>query len=203
MTLSVQPSPTRPDWRPLLGVFGAYAIAATALSASGVFPVIGANYFALTVVLATSGLIAAYAFHAPTRALAERLGPYGLAGFHVWRVPAALTFFWYGSHELLPDVFVTRAAWGDLVAGLLAGLIFLLPRRRATVLSFHLFGLADFILAVGTGVVLTLTTPEAMAELTRLPVSLIPLVGVPLSGATHLAALHLLATGRAGPGKTV
>jgi len=204
MTLSDTPSDARHDWRPLLAGFALYAAIAVALSAGGAYQAVSANYFALTVVLATLALVAAYAFHPPTRRLAARLGPYGLAGFHVWRIPAALAFFWYGAQGLLPDVFVTRAAWGDLLAGTFAAAIFLLPRRRATVLAFHLFGFADFVLAVGTGVALTLAAPESMTELTRLPVALIPLVGVPLSGATHIAALHLLLAGRgAGGGKRV
>ncbi|MGL4882063.1 MAG: hypothetical protein ACRC8K_13505, partial [Waterburya sp.] len=39
--------------------------------------------------------------------------------FHIWRIPAALTFFYYGSQHLLPSTFVRNAAWGDLASGLL------------------------------------------------------------------------------------
>lgn len=40
--------------------------------------------------------------------------------FNVWRVPAALAFFYYGSQGDLPTAFVRNAGWGDLIAGLLA-----------------------------------------------------------------------------------
>ena len=36
--------------------------------------------------------------------------------FNVWRVPAALAFFYYGAQGELPTLFVRNAAWGDLIA---------------------------------------------------------------------------------------
>ena len=141
---------------------------------------------------ATTGLTLLYFFSSSVQGLAKRLGPYGLAGLHVWRVPAALTFFWYGAVGALPGIFVTLAGWGDLFAGLAALAVVVLPRNRKTISAFHVFGLGDFLVAVGTGLTLTQFEIPEMATITRLPVALIPLVGVPLSGATHIAALHML-----------
>jgi hypothetical protein len=203
MTMQTLDHRPAPPWRGIATAFGIYALAAIAFAAAGGFYAVNANIFAATVALATIGLAAAYFSHGGTRAFALSLGPYGLAFFHVWRIPAALTFFWYGSQDLLPDTFVTRAAWGDLIAGLLAAALFFLPRRKATVLGFHLFGLADFMLAVGTGIFLTITASESMREITLLPVALIPLVGVPISGAAHIAALHMLLRGGKATGAEV
>ena len=47
--------------------------------------------------------------------LAEALGLRALTVFHVWRIAAALLFFWYGARHLLPETFVRDAAWGDKI----------------------------------------------------------------------------------------
>lgn len=177
--------------------FGAYAAIALTLSATGVFTALNTNVFPAVVTMATIGLTLSYFLVPSIRALAQRLGPYGLASFHVWRIPAALTFLYYGSHGLLPDTFVNLAGWGDMLAGVLAIVVFLLPRAAKTITGFHVIGLADFIVAVGTGIVLNAIDPTSMANVLLMPISIIPLVGVPLSGATHIAALHMLKTGKA------
>lgn len=179
----------------LLG-FGTYAALAIALSATGAFSAMDTNVFPAVVALATAGLTLSYFFVPSIRALAEAIGPYGLASFHVWRIPAALTFLYYGAQGLLPATFVNLAGWGDMLAGVLAVVIFLLPRRPRTVAGFHIIGFADFVVAVGTGIVLNALDPTSMSNVLLLPVALIPLVGVPLSGATHIAALHMIWTGR-------
>lgn len=177
----------------LLGFgFGTYSVLVTCLSAYGFFTAVDTNLFAATVVAATVSLAALYFLSPSVQSLARRLGPYGLAGFHVWRIPAALTFLHYGSKGLLPDIFVTLAGWGDMLAGILAVVVFLIPRSTKAITGFHIIGFTDFIVAVGTGITLTALAPESMSNVVLLPVSLIPLVGVPLSGATHIAALHQL-----------
>lgn len=172
--------------------FGAYAVAAALASGLGAFAGISANYFALTVVVATAALTLSYFLVASIRLLAQRLGPYGLAGFHVWRIPAGLAFLYYGAQGWLPDVFVSLAGWGDVLAGTLAAALMLLPRSPRLVAGFHLVGFADFVVAVVTGVTLTIFAPVSMTAIADLPIALIPLIGVPLSGATHIAALDII-----------
>lgn len=178
--------------------FGAYSAAAIWLSASGVFASLDTNVFALTIVFATLGLSLSYFLSPSVALLARQLGPYGLASFHIWRIPAALTFLYYGAQGWLPDVFVNLAGWGDMLAGVLAAIVLLIPRRTRTIAGFHIIGFADFLIAVGAGVTLNAIAPESMTNIANLPVALIPLIGVPLSGATHIAALHILATRRPG-----
>jgi hypothetical protein len=95
----------------------------------------------------------------------------------------------------LPDLFVRNAAWGDLIAGTLALALAFLPASRSGYWTFHLFGFADFVLAVGTGLMFTLADDPRMAPIITLPVALIPLFGVGISGATHLMAFDLLRRG--------
>ena len=54
---------------------------------------------------------------------------------------------------------------------------------------------ADFIVAVGTGMLLTVSEAPAIDNLRSFPVALIPLVLVPLSALTHVAAFDLLRRG--------
>lgn len=122
--------------------------------------------------------------------------------FNVWRVPAALAFFYYGAQGELPALFVRNAAWGDLVAGVLApmvvlGLAHIAAIRRASFVGFHLFSFADFVVAVGTGFAFSLLNDPLMGTLKELPMAIIPLFGVPVTGALSLMTLHRLLTRRA------
>ena len=178
--------------RLVLGVLGIWTAFAFVASYYGWFSAIHRNFFAATVVAATAAFTLSYFRSRTVRQWAEEAGPYGMASFHVWRVGAAAVFFWYGWLGELPEVFVALAGGGDLLAGLFAAVVFVLPRNHRTISAFHVFGFADFLVAVGTGITLTQLGIPTMASITELPVALIPLVGVPLSGATHVASLHLL-----------
>jgi hypothetical protein len=109
---------------------------------------------------------------------------------------AALLFFYFGGLGLLPERFVLHAAWGDLIAGLAALGVVALPFAISRYLAVHLFGFADFLLAVGTGLYFTLVDPPAMDAIRSLPLALIPLFGVGISGATHIIAFDLMRRAR-------
>jgi len=126
------------------------------------------------------------------RRFLRRIGLRAVTAFHVWRVGAALVFFWYGAEGLLPGRFVANAGWGDLLAGVLAGIVVLLPFRRGFYAAAHLFGFLDFILAVGTGATLVLLGVPEMANIAAFPVVLIPLFGVGVSALAHIVAFDLL-----------
>jgi hypothetical protein len=133
-----------------------------------------------------------------TRRLVREIDLAHLTWFNAWRIPAALVFFAAGARGLLPERFVTNAAWGDLVAGILAivvvaaGTLLRGRRRWAAYLGFHVFSFGDFVVAVGTGLTFTLLGVELMRTLLDTPVALIPLWGVPITGAVSLLALHRL-----------
>ena len=125
-----------------------------------------------------------------------------LTWFNVWRVPAAVAFFAVGAMGLLPRQFVANAAWGDLVAGLLAPVVILVAARLAAharvraYVAFHIFSFGDFVVAVGTGLTFTLLGDPLMRTLLDTPMALIPLWGVPITGTISLLALHRLLTQR-------
>ena len=132
------------------------------------------------------------------RAYFSDLGLFPLTVLHVWRIPAALLFFWYGAHGLLPPLFWILAGIGDFIAGLPALPLLRGPTDRAGYLRIHTFGFLDFVVAVGTGLTYTLLHDMRMAPIRDLPMALIPLFGVGISGASHLIAFHLLWKSRPG-----
>jgi hypothetical protein len=120
------------------------------------------------------------------------IGLYPLTVFHVWRIPAAFVFFWYGAHGALPPAFWILAGSGDLLSGALALPLLRGPLGRDAYLTKHLVGFCDFLVAVGAGLTLTLLHDPRMAPIRELPLALIPLFGVGISGASHVVAFHLL-----------
>lgn len=120
-----------------------------------------------------------------------------LSIFHVWRIVAALVFFHYGSQNLLSKQFVVDAGYGDLAVGLLVPVVLMLRVGDSKYLAFHIFGMLDFVIAVGTGFTFNVILHDPlMANITTFPIMLIPLYGVPVTGALSIMTLdRLLRTG--------
>jgi hypothetical protein len=89
----------------------AVAVATEAGIFRAVYPLLLAPIIALGVVVP----VIVYALSDGFRTYIEAIGLRPLTAFHIWRIPAALLFFWYGAHDLLPEAFVRNAGWGDLI----------------------------------------------------------------------------------------
>lgn len=126
---------------------GGVAVAAT----TGLLAQVPPRAIAGLVVLGVALPTIAYATNAAVRQRVENFGLRRLTLFHAWRIVAAVLFFGYGAAGLLPPLFVERAAWGDLIAGVLAVVVVALPFARWRYAAMHVFGLVDFVTAVGTG----------------------------------------------------
>ncbi|MBR1125110.1 permease [Bradyrhizobium lablabi] len=176
----------------LLTVLAIWGLAVAIAAETGVYSAINPFLLAPIIALGIVVPVVVYAMSKGFRAYIEVIGLRSLTAFHIWRIGAALLFFWYGAHNLLPEVFVRNAGWGDLVAGLLALGVTLLPENRNRYLIFHIVGFADFVVAVGTGLTLFLLNDPRMAGIQTLPMALIPLYGVGISGASHIMAFDLL-----------
>lgn len=148
--------------------------------------------YAVLVALGIALPVAAYLVLPGVRRAVDAIGLHRLTLFHIWRIPAALLFFYFGLRGELPPLFWLLAGVGDLLAGLFAASMLWRPRTAANYRAVHRFGFADFLVAVGTGLAFTLLHDPRMALLTSLPMALIPLFGVGLSGASHIVALRLL-----------
>lgn len=115
-----------------------------------------------------------------------------LTVFHLWRIAAGLWFLYCGSQNLLPEQFVNKAAYGDLAVGFLVPIVLMLKRARGKYLVFQLFGLLDFVVAVGTGLTLTVLQVPLMENIATFPTVLIPLYGVCVTGALSIMTLDRL-----------
>jgi hypothetical protein len=176
----------------VITIWGAAVVAGaeTGFFASLYMPLIGA-IVAATIIVPT--LI--YFASPRLQAYVDTTGHSPILLFHTWRVPAALAFFWYGLQGELPTAFWVLAGTGDFIAGSYAAYLMLQPESTRRYLSFHIFGFADFVVAVGTGLTFTLLQDPRMALIAALPMALIPLWGVGISGVTHLIAFDMLRRG--------
>jgi hypothetical protein len=179
----------------LLIALAIWGLAVIAAAETGLYSAVSPLLLAPVIALGIVVPVIIYAMSKGFRDYIEAIGLRALTAFHTWRIAAALLFFWYGTHNLLPEVFVQNAGWGDLIAGLLALGVTLLPKTRNRYFVFHIFGFADFVVAVGTGLTLFLLNDPRMAGIQTLPMALIPLYGVGISGASHIMAFDLLRRG--------
>lgn len=178
--------------RVLLGVLLVWGLAVAVAAEFGIFRAVYPLRLAGLIALGIVAPVVVYALSGRFRAYIETIGLRTLTAFHIWRIAAALVFFWYGAHDLLPEAFVRNAGWGDFIAGCLALGVTLLPKTRNRYLAFHLFGFADFVVAVGTGLTCFLLNDPRMSGIQTLPMALIPFYGVGISGASHIMAFDLL-----------
>lgn len=148
--------------------------------------------FAGLVALGIAAPLVAYFALLTVRRAVDSFGLRWLTLMHMWRIPAALVFFWYGALGELPLLFWLLAGVGDFVAGCFAATLLWKPATPDRLRRIHVFGFADFVVAVGTGLTFTLIGDPRMALLTALPMALIPLFGVGLSGASHIVVLNAL-----------
>lgn len=112
--------------------------------------------------------------------------------FHLWRIPAGFAFLYYGSQNLLPETFVRNAGYGDIIVGFLVPLILMWKGGGVKYLTFHIFGLLDFVVAVGTGLSFTVARVPLMDNIATFPIVLIPVFGVCVTGALSIMTLDIL-----------
>jgi hypothetical protein len=162
------------------------------LSYAGVFRLLNLQFFAFLVVASTSTLLIVYFKNQNLRKYLSSFSYKHLTILNVWRIPAGAAFLYYGWQNWLPEQFVFNAGYGDLIVGIAALLILPLPETISKYVAFHIFGLLDFIVAVGTGLTLTLLETPLIENVAGFPIVLIPLFGVPITGALHIILLHRL-----------
>lgn len=175
-------------------------------SASGALGLLGETFMPAYAGLVALGIAiptAAYFAVPAIRSAIDAIGLRRLTLFHIWRIPAGLLFLYYAAIGGLPLLFALVAGIGDVLAGVFAMSLLTGEPTPKRLWRIHVFGFADFISAVGTGLTFTLLGDPLMATLTTLPMALIPLFGVGLSGASHIIALTALRHGRTEHGLAV
>jgi hypothetical protein len=194
MSNTTQSSPGTSQHGLLIAVvlWGVLVIAA---SATGVLGALGQHFmpgFAILVVIGIVVPTVSYISFPSVRHAVDAIGLRRLTLFHVWRIPAGGLFLYYASSGELPLLFGLIAGVGDVLAGLGAATLLKRQATETQLRRIHLFGFADFITAVGTGLTFTLMNDPLMVTLTTLPMALIPLFGVGLSGESHIIVLSQL-----------
>lgn len=103
------------------------------------------------------------------------------------------------SEDLLPDLFANRAGYGDMLTAMTGVLLVaastVFTNQRVKTLAYitwNFIGLADLLLAVGTGIYLALQISDSMIWITRLPLLLVPTFILPILFATHIIMLQRL-----------
>ncbi len=195
----------------LLPVLGIWLALALALNLANAFET-GRGGIPVALAAAAVGppalFLVVYRTSARLRTLIDTLDLGVVVGLQGWRVLGGMFLVLMG-FGLLPPVFAWPAGVGDVMVGVAAPFVAGAYYRRAPgwtarVRSLTYFGIADFVVAIGTGFMSTDTalrvfegpiTSDAMAQL---PLALIPSFLVPLFVILHLIALIKLRGARAG-----
>ncbi|MDW9247325.1 putative membrane protein [Burkholderia cepacia] len=101
----------------LLGVLIVWGLAVAAAAEAGVYRAIYPLGLACLIALGIVAPVAVYSMSRGFRTYVATIGLRTLTAFHIWRIAAALVFFWYGAHDLLPEAFVRNAGWGTSSRG--------------------------------------------------------------------------------------
>lgn len=154
-------------------------------------------FFGLTVIAIQVTLILLYFYVKWFREFADHIPLKSIALFHSWRIFAGWIFI--VNTGALSQTFINNAAYGDIIAGFLGLSVWIFGQTKRNYLIFNVLGMIDFVLAVGTGLTLTILGDGQMAKIIQLPMIMIPLFGVPLSGISHIISLNRLFRAKAVP----
>ena len=142
----------------------------------------------------------------PLRRAVLAIDPVLLVEFQAWRILGGV-FLVVMAFGHLPGFFAYPAGLGDVAIGITAPFIALQLRKHPDFLksnrfrTFHLLGLADFVIAAGTGIAARNAIPGLVGEVTagamgQLPLVLIPAFIVPVFIILHLISLMQAAEAR-------
>jgi hypothetical protein len=144
----------------------------------------------------------------PVRAVLEEIPLPWMIGVQLYRA-VGFVFLVEWMMGALPATFALPAGIGDMAIGLAAPFVAArlqrgAPHARNWAILWNVFGLADLVVAVTTGVLSSpgslhmLALDSQSQALTMLPLVLVPTIAVPFSILLHLVSLHRL-TGRVQP----
>ncbi len=113
-----------------------------------------------------------------------------LVGIHITRF-VGFYFLYLFSLNRLPYDFAVLGGWGDIIVAAFALLLIIFVPYSAKrgpffYLLWNVVGFADILFVVATATRLALSDPQSMAELLRLPLSLLPTFLVPIIIFTHI-----------------
>jgi hypothetical protein len=185
----------------LYALLGAWFLVVLGVSLAGGFRVaLGAPPLPIlvAVLVPITLFLAAYYASASVREFVLALDLRILVLLHAWRT-VGLGFVFLYFHGKLPGLFALPAGLGDAIAAITAVVLGIAlyrgPVAKRWVVAWNGFGLADFVVALGTGVA---SSQPALAALTggvttqpmqAFPLALIPGFFVPLYVITHIIVM--------------
>jgi hypothetical protein len=172
--------------RPLALILVLWLAAAIALGAAGIIASLIPPWPQVILAGLTAALIAAYTWSTVFRGFIQSVPTPTLIAFHLVRF-VGLYFLWLYGQGRLPFAFAVPGGWGDFATATAALLLLIIgPRSPRTLLTWNLFGFIDILFVVANAARLAMANPGSMAELLRLPLSLLPTFIVPLIIFTHI-----------------
>mmetsp|Transcript_27049 Transcript_27049/g.67374 ORF Transcript_27049/g.67374 Transcript_27049/m.67374 type:complete len:469 (-) Transcript_27049:1218-2624(-) len=159
--------------------------------------------------ISINAIIAAYLFLPAFRRHFNTLDLQLLSSIHIWRIIPGVLFFYYGFVKgSLPHFFTWAAGTGDILVGVVALPIALMPlssadrltaterrQRRSFLLTFTVFALCDWVVAVGSGIGSNILTVPKIETLTTFPLFFVPAFQAPFNGAITILTLIRLIRG--------
>ena len=152
---------------------------------------------ALLLLLTAAALTASWSVPS-LKAWVSALSLESLVAIHLTRFVGIYFLLLYRAGKL-PRAFALPCGWGDILTASWAVALLVLAQplasRRRLVYAWNLFGLFDILFVVFSAGRIARSDPASMAELLRLPLSLLPTFLVPLIIASHAIVLAKLRTG--------
>ena len=142
--------------------------------------------------------ILSYTLSIKFREFIDSIGIKGILIFHLVRY-VGFYFLYLYSLNRLPYDFAVKGGWGDIAVAVFATAILTAPvlmKKKGILLIWNIFGLLDILFVVATAVMINMSDPGQLYELTVLPLSLLPTFIVPLIISTHLFMFVLIRKSR-------
>jgi hypothetical protein len=180
----------------VVGLIVVWLLFALSASAAGLFRN-NSNRIGLAVAIAAAAPIVVFSlWFAASQGFRKSvlsLNPRILTSAQVLRI-IGFTFLLLEARGVLPAIFALPAGYGDMFIGVTAFFAawqLANPDRRNAFIIWQLLGIADLVVAVGTGTTARLLDPQgiSMAAMTVLPLSLIPTFLVPLFLIFHVICI--------------
>lgn len=121
-----------------------------------------------------------------------------ITAFQSWRILGGMFLAFY-AYDLLPGLFAFPAGMGDAAVGIAAPFVVLALIRdpafatSGRFVAFHLLGLLDFVVAVGSGSLIPIAGDMLGATIPMTPMNTLPLVMTPGFLVPLFIILHLIA----------
>ncbi|HBM87409.1 MAG: hypothetical protein P1U69_11165 [Parvibaculaceae bacterium] len=179
----------------VLALWGGFILALALAGTFNVAPT-APNLPTLLAILVPVGLgVLSYLISPAFRKWVLSLDPVLLITLHSWRMLGGVFVFFY-FYNLLPGFFAFPAGFGDMAVGLAAPFVALALLHKPNFTksrrfwSFHIFGLLDFVVAVGTGTLARVEIEGWVDGVTAVDMGLFPLVLIPALIVPMLILLH-------------